>query len=183
MCTATDVTRLKTQTDSPGAPMPVGSYPRNLECTMTVRDVMTWNVSVVTPRTTLEEALHLFKTIGSEILVVYDGRLYQGLLTRRAVLMAKDNCSSSAKQWTASDIMETTFQPASPHDLLWNIYEHMRTAGHTYLPVLDEKGRLAGMLTMTAIKAQFPRSTKQYQPSSENLRGTHNSPAECNGRT
>lgn len=183
MCATREVTRLKTPKDSRIAPLSAGPYPRDLERTMTVRDVMTWNVSVVTPRTTLEEALYLFKTIGIEILVVYDGRLYQGLLTHKSVLRAKDNCSSRVQQWTASDLMETTLEPVSPHDPLWSITEHMRQAGHTYLPVLDDKGRLAGLLTMTAIKARLPRSTQPYHPSTEDLRGKRNSPPECDGRT
>jgi CBS domain-containing protein len=156
MCTATASTPSKAQQ-------------RDLWQNITVKDLITWNVSVISPQTTLEEILYLFATIGIEIMVVYDGPLYQGVVTQRAVTKAKGDSLGRERQQPVSDTIDSTLRPISPYDLLWNIYQRMRKAGHTHLPVLDDKGKLAGLLSLSTIESRYPSFPHQYHLPSENL--------------
>lgn len=120
-----------------------------------VNDFVTWNISVVSPKATINEARYLFSRLGVEAMAVYDGQTYLGLLTDQS--MEVDAISRGiVNQPTVSDVMRQTIEPTSPDEPVWNAYTRMRKEGIGCLPVLDGKGKLAGLLTRTTVETRFP---------------------------
>jgi len=120
-----------------------------------VKDLVTWNISVISPKTTLQEADYLLRQLQAEVLAVYEGRLYQGFVTRSSVEQMKKS-SGTLHQSLAPEGMEQSIEPGALDESLFEVYRRMRQTGHASLPVLDADGRLAGLLTAATIEAHFP---------------------------
>lgn len=121
-----------------------------------VKDLITWNVSVVSPHATLQEARYLFNRLEVEGLVVYNGPTYVGFLTRSSLDPTRQASLGTTEESRVPELMDQSIEPASPDEMVLNVYRRMRQTGHNCLPVLDEKGKLAGLLTATTIEARFP---------------------------
>lgn len=139
--------------------MPTGPTQWDAQGPTRVKEVMTWNVSVVSPMTTLQEGLHLFRKLGIEALVVYDGRTYQGVVTHSSLDLT-GGCwpGSRIEGHTVSEVIDKSIEPLSPNELLADAWQHMREAGHICRPVLNTEGKLIGLLTTTMIEARFSSS-------------------------
>jgi CBS-domain-containing membrane protein len=115
-----------------------------------VGDYMTSSISVVSPKATLGEALHLFTAMNITVLAVYDGKSYVGLIERSSV---KENKVVGRNLHTfhhvrVREVMNTTNEPCSPQELVCEAWERMRRSGQMYSPVLDTQGKLAGVLSL-----------------------------------
>ncbi|MBX3324933.1 MAG: CBS domain-containing protein [Nitrospira sp.] len=121
-----------------------------------VKDLMTWNASVVSPKTTLHEACYLFSRLEVEGLVVFDGRTYQGLLTYSCMAQMSKHLVGAVRQISVSEVMDQSIESVAPDELVMNAYRRMRLARQECLPVLDTSGKLAGLLTTASIEARFP---------------------------
>lgn len=124
--------------------------------TARVKDLMTWNASVVSPKTTLHEAFYLFARLEVEGLVVFDGRSYQGLLTYSSVERMRKDFIGDVQQTLVAEVMDRSTASVAPDEPLMNAYRRMRQTRQECLPVLDTDGKLAGLLTIAAIEARFP---------------------------
>ena len=114
-----------------------------------VGDYMTSSISVVSPQATLGEALHLFRTMNIMALAVYDGKSYVGLIERFSVKEKEvgGRDLDAFRHVRVREVMNTTNEPCSPHELVCEAWERMRRSGQMYLPVLNTQGKLAGVLS------------------------------------
>lgn len=129
------------------------------QCCGDLRELLTWNVSVIGPWASLHDARFLYNALGVEVLAVYDGRRYLGVLTCSRVEQMIATSRGSNRQFVVGDVMERSIEPVSPDELLTNAYFRMRLAGYTSLPMLDSDGKLIGLLSTDAVEAHFPNLT------------------------
>jgi diacylglycerol O-acyltransferase len=122
-----------------------------------VADLMTTTVHSIGPETSLGDALGLMKRCRIRHLPVVDdlGRPF-GLITHRDLLGAAQSTVSEPDEstrlrrlgWlTAHEVMETHLVVAKPDELAGAAGERMLAAKIGCLPVVDESGRLAGIVT------------------------------------
>jgi diacylglycerol O-acyltransferase len=137
-----------------GAPLPA-SPPRS--AIMTVADLMTAPVHTVSPATPLADAWGLMRRHRIRHLPVVDdiGRLI-GLVTQRDLLGAAPSAVSEPDEtarlrrlaWLeAHEAMETHLVVVAPDEPAASAGERMLTAKIGCLPVLDDAGNLAGIVT------------------------------------
>jgi CBS domain-containing protein len=117
----------------------------------TVREVMTKDLIVVQPTTTVAEAATIMggRHVGSAL--VMDGDRLAGIFTERDIVRALgehfDAAGHPVSHWMSRD--PKTIEPeASTEDAL----NRMLHGGFRHLPVLDE-GRVVGMLSLRDIAA------------------------------
>jgi CBS domain-containing protein len=138
-----------------------GHDPGQIPQAAQVKDYMTTSISVVSPETRLSEALHLFRTMNLNVLAVYEGKRYVGLIERGTLEERTDHDSRSVR---VREIMDTAGRPCSLHDSLLEVCHRMRQTAHTFLPVLDQDGKAAGVLSVDAGEAFG--STVEFTPHS-----------------
>ena len=111
-----------------------------------VKDVMTTNVTTATPRTSLEEAAGLMKKLDVPVVVVFDGARLRGMLTVRDMGLNQSirNASPNA---TVERFMNTSIPSCHDDDVLKDALDVMRVAKLEWLPVLDRRHRLVGVLS------------------------------------
>jgi CBS domain-containing membrane protein len=133
---------------------------------------MSRDVATVTPETPLEDALTLLRKHSIKALPVVDSeRRVIGILTQtdlvdraaslRAGFGALFRRSGGA---VAGDIMSAPVLTATPDLPLGRLIPIMSDAGHHHLPVVDEEGKLAGIVTQTdVIAALFAAEQRDVQ--------------------
>lgn len=128
--------------------------------------VMSRDVATVMPDTPLEDALKLLRKHSIKALPVVDSeRRVIGILTqtdlvdRAASLRAGLQAGFAAlfkrqgARAAAGDIMSSPVLTATPDLPLGRLIPIMSDAGHHHLPVVDEEGKLAGIVTQTDVIA------------------------------
>ncbi len=128
--------------------------PRHVRPALTVGQIMSRRPQVLHPDTPAEEAARLMQTFGYEgYPVVEDGRVI-GLLTRRAV----DRALSHGLNLPARRLMEAGTVTVRPEDTVETLQQLMTDTGWGQIPVVDEQGRVIGIVTRTdLIKTLAPR--------------------------
>jgi CBS-domain-containing membrane protein len=114
-----------------------------------VIDLLTSRISVVSPEARLSEALHLVTVMNLKVLAVYDGKRYVGFIGHSFLTEVMHTLGVQAGHTRVREFMETTIPPCSPQDLIHEVRTRMRHAGQTDLPVIDEHGKVAGVLSAT----------------------------------
>ena len=140
---------------------------------------MSRDVATVTPDTSLEAALMLLRKHSIKALPVIDSeRRVIGILTqtdlvdRAASLRAGLQAGLGAVfrrhggRAVVADIMSSPVLTATPDLPLGRLIPIMSAAGHHHLPVVDEEGKLAGIVTQTdVIAALFAAEQRSAQVS------------------
>lgn len=114
------------------------------ECTR-VKDVMSRSVPIVTPSTTIEEAVQLMKSLGISALVVCNGSTLVGTLSDREIALANTSPSDAIHKVMSHDSVHCL-----ESDLLIDAYEMLRVRGLTALPVKDSRGLVSGVIMKAA---------------------------------
>lgn len=127
---------------------------------------MSRDVATVTPGTSLDAALRLLRKHSIKALPVVDSeRRVIGILTQTdlvdqaASLRTGLNAGIAALfrryggSVVAADIMSSPVLTATPDLPLGRLIPMMSDAGHHHLPVVDEEGKLAGIVTQTDVIA------------------------------
>lgn len=128
--------------------------PRYVRPGLTVGQIMSRRPQVLDPDTPAREAAHLMQTFGYEgYPVVQDGKVI-GLLTRRAV----DRALAHGLNLPARRLMEAGSVTVRPEDSIETLQQIMTDTGWGQVPVVDESGRIIGIVTRTdLIKTLAPR--------------------------
>lgn len=112
-----------------------------------VRSVMCSALTVVSPDTSLEEAVSVMKAMNVPVLVVYEGRRLVGMVTERDMTVDQSEHVKPRR-----GIVATLMRPDPPfcreEDLLAEAHALMRLSELDWMPVLDHAGRLAGVLSI-----------------------------------
>lgn len=118
--------------------------------TMLVADRMTSGISVISPEASFSEALHLVKTMNLTMLAVYDGKRYVGFIGQSSLREVMSGVGAHVGRMRVREFMETSLPPCFPQDPIREVWTRMWRAGHTHLPVLDDQGKVVGVLSSAA---------------------------------
>ncbi len=114
-----------------------------------VKDVMTSKVTTATPRTSLTEAAGLMKKLDVPVVLVYDGGRMKGMLTERDLGLSPP-IQQAPPDAAIERFMRTSIPSCFDDDLLKDAVQVMRTSKLEWLPVLDRRDRLVGVLSLYA---------------------------------
>lgn len=112
-----------------------------------VKNVMSSALTVVSPDTSLEDAVSLMTAMNVPVIVAYEGTRLVGMITDRDVALtrrSRENLQIS----TVGDVMRDHIPYCHEDDLLTDAQALMRVSEVDWMPVLDRTGRLAGVLSI-----------------------------------
>lgn len=128
--------------------------PQHVRPGLTVGQIMSRGPQVLAPDTSAKEAARLMRTFGYEGYPVVEGGRVIGLLTRRAV----DRALAHGLNLPARRLMEAGNVTVRPTDSVETLQQVMTDTGWGQVPVVDDAGRLIGIVTRTdLIKTLAPR--------------------------
>lgn len=116
------------------------------------QDVMTREITVVSPQSFLDEALYLFESMNVLALAIFDGPVYMGALARKDL---EDFLNLKGVRLT--DVMTSRHPVCLSDEPLSDARAMMQQARVDWIPVLDDAGRLAGILLKS--RCPCPAST------------------------
>ncbi len=120
--------------------------PRIVQPALTVADLMSRGVHTLPPTTRARDAVRQMRRYGYEgFPVVHEGRVI-GLLTRRAVDRALDHGLEGVRVDQLMEAGEVTVRPSNSMAALQQV---MMTSGWGQVPVVDDAGQIAGIVTRT----------------------------------
>lgn len=111
-----------------------------------VKDVMTTQVTTATPRTSLAEAAGLMKNLNVPVVVVFEGACLRGMLTERDMGL-NPSIRNASPNAAVERFMNTSIPSCHDDDALKDALDVMRIAKLEWLPVLDRRHRLVGVLS------------------------------------
>ena len=112
----------------------------------TVGSVMSLAVTVTSPRTTLREASTLMTTLDVPAIVVYDGKRLIGMITDRD-LGVSPRAREVPEDGPIAGLMRTEASFCFEDDLVADAVSFMRASQLDWLPVVDRRDRLVGILS------------------------------------
>lgn len=133
------------------------SVPRKTEQAK-VGEVMTRTVVTINQNASIQDAASLMTNRGIRGLVAVDGEAVKGIITDRDIVEKVVSKNKSAKNVKVKGIMVpwSRLVTATPDEDLVTITKRMRVAGVGRLPIINEKGRLVGIVTETDLTRVYP---------------------------
>ena len=122
---------------------------------MIVADLMTRDIELVTPGTTIAEAAEVMGDLGVGALPVGSVEDLQGILTDRDILFRVVARGLNTKTVTVGDVMTTTIFSCRPEDSLTTALNLMGARNLRRLPVLDVNGRIIGLVTLSDLSRRL----------------------------
>ncbi len=113
------------------------------------------------PSATVREAARTMteRHIGA-ILVAEDGRL-QGIFTERDVLSRVVATGLNPDKTVLSNVMSPDPDTAGPQDTALDVLQRMAERGYRHLPVVDDNGRLVGIVSIRDLYAAVNTELKE----------------------
>jgi CBS domain-containing protein len=111
-----------------------------------VMDAIISDVAVLSPIATIQEADYILSKTGCNYIVVFDGREPRGMLSRLQFERYAERQQGRAPILLLRDVMLPIPFRARTYDRLVTVRERMTQSGFSWLPILDERGKLAGVL-------------------------------------
>ena len=112
-----------------------------------VKNVMSSALTVVSPDTSLEDAVSLMTAMNVPVIVAYEGTRLVGMITDRDVALTRRS-RVNLQISTVGDVMRDLIPYCHEDDLLTDAQALMRVSEVDWMPVLDRTGRLAGVLSI-----------------------------------
>lgn len=122
---------------------------------MIVADVMTRDIELVTPATTIAEAAEVMGDLGVGALPIGTVDDLQGILTDRDILFRVVAKGLNNKTVTVGDVMTTTIFSCRPEDSVTTALNLMGARNLRRLPVLDVNGRVLGLVTLSDLSRRL----------------------------
>ncbi|MDD5416760.1 MAG: CBS domain-containing protein [Candidatus Aenigmarchaeota archaeon] len=121
---------------------------------MLIKDVMRTNVITIKPRASVREAAEIMtkNKIGSLIVISPEGRAV-GIITGSDIITDLVAIGGNSEDVTVEEIMSSDIITISPNDTLEEAAEIMAENRIKKLPVIDENGMLAGIVTASDLIA------------------------------
>ena len=111
-----------------------------------VRDAIIVDVTVLSSMSTIRDTIYILRKTGCNYIAVFDGAELVGMLSRLELEeYAKGQYRRPSKS-LLRDVMSPIPLRARIDDRLVTVREAMIQRGLSWLPILDEKGKLAGVL-------------------------------------
>lgn len=111
-----------------------------------VRDAMIVDVTVLSPLSTIEDATYILRKTGCNYIAVFDGVELVGILSRLQLQKYAEGQYERSPRLLLRDVMSPIPLRARVYDRLVAVRESMIQRGLSWLPILDENGKLAGVL-------------------------------------
>ena len=128
---------------------------------MRVSELMLRDVTLVPPEDTVQSAARAIADIDSRVIFVgVEGRI-AGVLTIRDILIRLVAAGLDATATPVSQVMSSSLFTCTEEDSAESIAESMAEHRIEQMPVLDESGRLVGMITRQAAETLTSPSTAQ----------------------
>ena len=141
---------------------------------MKVQDLMTYNVQTCSPETNLAAVASMMWENDCGVLPVVDQQANAvGILTDRDIAIALGTRNQQASEIQAVDVMSHTLHSVAPTDDIHAALKLMRRQKVHRLPVLDDKGKLAGILSLNDLALEaHPIGSKAPGLNYEDVVGT-----------
>jgi len=141
----------------------LGLLKKNVQPQVTVQEIMSWGVNSVQTTTSVAEVADRMVKRGHEGFPVVDveGRL-QGLVTRRLIDLAVRH---GMRKQPVQKIMRTGSITVTLHDPIQVVQKRMMESGWGQIPVLDESGKMMGIVTRTDLLKLWGGETPPERPS------------------
>ena len=128
---------------------------------MRVSELMLRDVTLVPPEDTVQNAARAIADIDSRFILVGVDERVVGILTIRDVLIRLVAAGLDPTATPVSQVMSSFLFTCTEEDTAENAVERMAEHRIEQMPVLDEGGRLDGVITRRAAETLLPSSTAQ----------------------
>ena len=128
---------------------------------MRVSELMLRDVTLVPPEDTAENAARTIADIDSRFILVGVDERVVGILTIRDILIRLVATGLDPTATPVSQVMSSFLFTCTEEDTAENVAERMAEHRIEQMPVLDEGGRLVGVITRRAAETRLPPSTAQ----------------------
>ena len=128
---------------------------------MRVSELMLRDVTLVPPEDTVQNAARAIADIDSRFILVGVDERVVGILTIRDILIRLVAAGLDPAATPVSQVMSSFLFTCTEEDTAENVAERMAEHRIEQMPVLDEGGRLVGVITRRAAETLLPSSTAQ----------------------
>jgi CBS domain-containing protein len=128
---------------------------------MRVSELMLRDVTLVPPEDTVQNAARAIADIDSRFILVGVDERVVGILTIRDILIRLVATGLDPTATPVSQVMSSFLFTCTEEDTAENVVERMAEHRIEQMPVLDEGGRLVGVITRRAAETLLPSSTAQ----------------------
>ncbi|HWO86624.1 MAG TPA: CBS domain-containing protein [Stellaceae bacterium] len=128
---------------------------------MRVSELMLRDVTLVPPEDTVQNAARAIADIDSRFILVGVDERVVGILTIRDILIRLVAAGLDPTATPVSQVMSSFLFTCTEEDTAENVAERMAEHRIEQMPVLDEGGRLVGVITRRAAETLLPSSTAQ----------------------
>jgi CBS domain-containing protein len=128
---------------------------------MRVSQLMLRDVTLVPPEDTVQNAARAIADIDSRFILVGVDERVVGILTIRDILIRLVAAGLDPTATPVSQVMSSFLFTCTEEDTAENVAERMAEHRIEQMPVLDEGGRLVGVITRRAAETLLPSSTAQ----------------------
>ena len=128
---------------------------------MRVSELLLRDVTLVPPEDTVQNAARAIADIDSRFILVGVDERVVGILTIRDILIRLVATGLDPTATPVSQVMSSFLFTCTEEDTAENVAERMAEHRIEQMPVLDEGGRLVGVITRRAAETLLPSSTAQ----------------------
>jgi CBS domain-containing protein len=128
---------------------------------MRVSELMLRDATLVPPEDTVQNAARAIADIDSRFILVGVDERVAGVLTIRDILIRLVAAGLDPTATPVSQVMSSFLFTCTEEDTAENVAERMAEHRIEQMPVLDEGGRLVGVITRRAAETLLPSSTAQ----------------------
>jgi CBS domain-containing protein len=128
---------------------------------MRVSELMLRDVTLVPPEDTVQNAARAIADIDSRFILVGVDERVVGILTIRDILIRLVAAGLDPTATPVSQVLSSFLFTCTEGDTAENVAERMAEHRIEKMPVLDEGGRLVGVITRRAAETLLPSSTAQ----------------------
>ena len=128
---------------------------------MRVSELMLRDVTLVPPEDTVQNAARAIADIDSRFVLVGVDERVVGILTIRDILIRLVATGLDPTATPVSQVMSSFLFTCTEEDTAENVAERMAEHRIEQMPVLDEGGRLVGVIIRRAAETLLPSSTAQ----------------------
>lgn len=128
-----------------------------------VQEIMTKNVAVIDQNATVQKAAMILRKRNIHGLVIVKGKSIIGVLTDKDIISKVVAENKSPLKVKVKDVMAPKIIVAKPTDTIDEATRVMFANDVSRLPVVDEKGNLVGIITMTDMIRVYPGIMEIFQ--------------------
>ncbi|MFO7915312.1 MAG: CBS domain-containing protein [Candidatus Krumholzibacteriales bacterium] len=115
---------------------------------MQIKEIMTENVEVIQPGTSVKDAAAMMKDLDAGVLPVIDGSNLAGVLTDRDIVIRSTAEGNNPNEVRAGDIISEDLAVCHDNEEVETVAARMRENKIRRLPVVDRDNQLVGIVSL-----------------------------------